>query len=248
MGFFEDLKRRIADVRRPGSNEVKKDVLEENDDSTSDEQEILQVFDGPLKRFPSNRSEVYEMYGRAPKDSNPAHKKWPRAKMMIAKNLPGNWNHESHRLYVLAFIEPYLREALSRCEMLNVLNAINTLGCYNHRNIRHRKNGPLSYHSWGAAVDINSRQNKALHRSRKQLAPPFSKQYLDVYPNHIPFKLVRAFKSVGFSWGGDWGHDDWLVLVDDEGIGWDADKIKWPSDWKDVSYYDPMHFELISRK
>ena len=247
MGFFEELGRIVANCRRPGSNEVKKNTLEENDDSvdTGSRHDVLVDFDGPLEKIPSKRSEVYEIYGRAPKDTNPAHRRWPKAKMVVSKNLPGRWNNGSGKLYTLAYMAPYLREALSRCERLGVLNSIETMGSYTHRHVRHNKSNPLSYHSWGAAIDINPKDNRAFLKSKiGEIAPPFSQSYLNRWPKHLPLEVVLAFKSVGFAWGGDWGHDDWEDKARLLGSGYISAP---PEDWGNVGFYDPMHFELISR-
>ena len=66
-------------------------------------------------------------------------------------------------------------------------------------------------------------------------------------PAGIPYELVKAFCSVGFSWGGDWGNNGWIDLVEKLGIGWD-ERVNLPGDWGSAKrYVDPMHFELTSR-
>jgi hypothetical protein len=247
MGFFEELRAGIGSIGNKG--EGKTPELDDILTWVSDLNEIdNEPFDGPLEIIPGSRNKVFEIYGRAPKDKNPAHvAKWPKAKMTTAKNLPGSWNSGKGKLFMLAYMEDYLREALRRCDSLDVLNSIERMGCYSHRHIRHNTANPLSYHSWGAAVDINPKDNKAISKKKQQVAPPFSKQYLKVWPNHLQLKVVRAFQSVGFAWGGDWGKTDWYEWVKKHGIGWDADNIQWPDDWRRVTFFDPMHFELIRR-
>lgn len=259
MGFFEELRRRLD-----AFNEIGKCV---EDDVVDNErialEELLQLpdFVGPLESIPKNRSQVYSIYGRAPKDRNPAHTKFPKAKLTSVRNLPGKWNSNSGKLYTLAYMEEYLREALSRCERLGVIDEVWKLGSYNHRHVRHNTNNPLSYHSWGAAIDVNPPDNFATSITKETIWPPFSKQCLERYPNHLSLQAVMAFKSVGFSWGGDWGRDDWYSCVKLYGIGWDAEdlsmvevigqgrvrKFKWPEEWNTMTFYDPMHFELLQR-
>lgn len=211
----------------------------------------LPIFEGPLDKFPQNRVEVYEIYGRPSKGVDKTKftggmdcSKFPKAKMHVAENLPGNWNSKP-RLYMLSCMEAYFREALRRCDELGVLDYITKIGCYNHRNINFDSNKPLSYHSWGSAVDINGGSNKI---KRGKIPPPFSRQWIELYPNGVPFQLVLAFKSVGFTWGGDWNNESWIEWIRMFGIGYDApDDNNWPKGWKGFGYTDPMHFELKGR-
>ena len=58
-------------------------------------------------------------------------------------------------------------------------------GCFN---IRNKKGGKTkSLHSWGIAIDINSKGNG------------FGEKPI------MPQQLVMCFKDAGFEWGGDWG-------------------------------------------
>lgn len=59
-------------------------------------------------------------------------------------------------------------------------------GCFVPRHILWNKNKPLSYHSWGIAIDINVKDNG-----------------YGVKPTQEP-ELVYLFKKYGFIWGGDW--------------------------------------------
>jgi hypothetical protein len=121
--------------------------------------------------------------------------------MTTAKNLPGSWNNSSGKLYMHKLFEPYLREALRRCRATNTLDEIVTMGCYNFRHQRHDKARPLSYHSWGIAVDINSLRNKAVNIAAPR---PWGPQWMEIWPLGVSEGLVAAFESVGFSWGGRW--------------------------------------------
>ena len=59
-------------------------------------------------------------------------------------------------------------------------------GCYNPRFIGRDPDGRLSAHAWGAAVDLNAAEN------------PLGQE-----PAMHP-RVVQAFLSAGFVWGGDW--------------------------------------------
>lgn len=189
---------------------------------------------------------VYQTYGRPPKETD-SHLEYRKAVLVTAKNLPGTWNSNSKKLYVHEDMEPFLREALNRCEELGVLSYIEKLGSYNHRRMRHDKDAPLSLHSWAIALDINASDNFPVYRSKVNCPPPFSKDWLKLYKKGMPYELVMAFKSVGFAWGGDWGNDEWQKFVEAHGVGYDHNSVGSPQDWRKVKYVDPMHFELVKR-
>ena len=196
-----------------------------------------------LPDFPqgNNRSEILAYYGSPPKRRFPNHK---RAKMVIVEDLPGGWNNGKPRLYMHSKVEAPLREALEQTFTAGCLNYIERMGCYVHRHMRHDKDMPLSYHSWGIAFDINSSDNRS---RRKGVPMPFSQQWHDAYPFGVPRELVIAFKDAGFSWGGDWGNSQWEGLprgydMHDEAFA--TELAQWQAD---VSYCDPMHFEGTNR-
>lgn len=116
---------------------------------------VAQEFDEPLDALPTTRSEVRRVFGRAPKEPPITYE--PKAELAVY-TFPGSWNgrEKNPRLYVHTLFEPYLREALKLCSMLDVLHTIESIGAYNHRHIRHNINNPLSLHAWAIAADINS--------------------------------------------------------------------------------------------
>lgn len=199
---------------RHGELDTKKLLPPDTRDTGSDLRVLHSSFSGPMERIPQNRAEVYQIYGDPGTVAKPkgAFKK----RLVVARDLPGLWNKGSGRLYVHELMEPYLREALRRCELVGCLDEITKMGCYVLRHQRHDAKRPLSYHSWGIAVDINPEQNRA----KRLLAPvtPHCGAWRDLWPEGVSQRLVDAFKSVGFSWGGDW-----------------------------QGFVDPMHFELVMR-
>jgi hypothetical protein len=233
---------------------------------------LKESFDGPLSTIPLTRygaRGVYTIYGRAPEETT--NTQYPKAKMLIATGLPGRWNNSSGRLYVLAFMEPYLREALRRCGVLGVLEYFDKLGAYVHRQVRFDESAPLSLHSWGCAVDFNTSDNIVRYLSPTwknasrvvipgpslvarygPIPPPYSKIWKSLWPKGVPYKAVLAFKSVGFEWGGDWGRSKWEKLVEVYGEGYEESDLDYSQswvkeavdEWKTISFIDPMHVQL----
>lgn len=137
------------------------------------------------------------------------NKKWEKRNLVLVKGLPGYWNRKNKRnmrnncrLYVHKKMAPALVEALRRCEVYEVLDYIEQMGCFKWRTKSTSSN--LSTHSWAISVDINQRDNR-LKRYRRGTAPvPWSDEWWEVWPKGVPELLVKAFKEAGFSWGGDW--------------------------------------------
>jgi hypothetical protein len=61
--------------------------------------------------------------------------------------------------------------------------------------------GQTSMHSWGAAIDINTRFSDYWLWRRGGGDPP-------PYVNRIPSVIVEVFERHGFIWGGRWAHFD----------------------------------------
>lgn len=82
---------------------------------------------------------------------------------------------------------PPLIRAMRELRARGLAGAIhNFAGCYNARTVLRSRTGPISHHSWGAAVDINSIRN------------PYGA------PPHQHPQLVAIMQAHGFTWGGRW--------------------------------------------
>jgi hypothetical protein len=94
-----------------------------------------------------------------------------------------------HRIYCNRDLVEPLRQALTLVVQRGLSRKIKSWdGCFN---IRQKRNGKgLSLHSWGLAVDINSRWNLMGQKSRQDPA------------------LVACFTESGFDWGGVWSPPD----------------------------------------
>lgn len=160
------------------------------------------AFLGPLGALPRGQAAIVEVFGDPGLTRAVPDPRWERTNLVVATGLPGRWNSGKGRLYVHRLVEPYLREALERCDESGVLEYITRLGCFNFRHMRHDPRMPLSRHSWGIAFDVNSPDNAGKYITHPP--KPFSPAWRDLYPRGVPEALVWAFESVGFSWGGRW--------------------------------------------
>lgn len=165
---------------------------------------INEPFDGPLAQLPSNRRDVYRIFGN-PSNGSKVDKKWFKENIRTyrkAMALPGVDPHRYVKIHKLA--EPYMREAMRRATEACPDYAIKKFACFNYRLMR--SNNRLSYHSWGIAMDINPDDNPAIRYDTPMDKPePFSPLWHELRPNAMPREFIEAIKSVGFSWGGDWG-------------------------------------------
>lgn len=237
-------------------------------------------FDGPLERLPRTRAQVYSVYGTPPK--GPRSAKHSRAPLEVFRNLPGTWNNAENgacKLYMHSLFGPYVREALRRIELVLGSVPIKQMGAFHHRHMRHDDRNPLSYHSWAIAIDIDHKHNRGVDwfpryqrkingvwkscpaqvAKRGPVPLPFSLGWLSVYPEGMPYEVVRGFLSVGLCWGGTWSYDDrlWIDLVEKHGVGYDptvlfgedlAEYQRATELWKKAKpYVDAMHFEGIDR-
>lgn len=176
------------------------------------------MFDGPLKRVPTNRAEVYEIFG------NPGavrlDKAWKK-KNIVKLKLPDVKNN----LWVHKLAVPYFREAYRRA--LRVSNyKPEKAGTFNFRHIRHDPKRPLSMHSWGIAVDFDASKNWYKVYKRGEAPQIDTTEYKRQWPAGVDRAFVEAFRSCWFTWGSDWDNDG---RTDDH------------------SFLDPMHFELVWR-
>lgn len=160
-------------------------------------------FDGGLDAIPIGRRGLVETFGDLGEtfDSKGAIKVsrvWERASMTLARELPGY----ARPLYVHRLAEPYLREALRRATWVAPDWAPGKIGCFNPRRQRHSASLPLSLHSWGVAVDIDSDDNPG--RNLRDRVEPWTGAWTRLYPRGLPREVVEAIESVGWEWGGRW--------------------------------------------
>lgn len=176
---------------------------------------------GPLGDVPRGRERAMLVYGN-PTRGGKLDPAWERRSMVVSTGLEGAWNDGRGRLYVHRLVEPYVREALTRCAVAGVLVDVERLGCFNYRHQRHDPERPVSYHGFGVAVDLNSERNRGVYFSGD---PPacFSRAWWACWPRGMSEALVDCFESVGFTWGGRWrGRDS-----------------------HGRAFVDPMHFQLV---
>jgi hypothetical protein len=106
----------------------------------------------------------------------------------------------------LALVEERInREARTDPEVRRWINSITTVSAWNWRNIAQTES--RSYHAYGAAVDLLPANFRSLGESYWLWAADKNLEWwLVPYEKrlHPPLKVVRAFESYGFIWGGKW--------------------------------------------
>lgn len=170
-------------------------------------------WDPPLHHIPTNRAEVYEVFGDP--GTVRIDRAFERKNLVVARDLPGDWNKNRGRLYVHRKAEPYVREVLARLERARLLVEIEKIGCFNFRHMRHNPRLPLSLHSWAIALDINPADNAAHYFKRGDRPEAFSEGWWGIWPTGLSEEIVFCFEEVGWKWGGRW-----------------------------KTFVDPMHFQL----
>ena len=161
---------------------------------------VKERWDPPMD-VPQSRREALRVYGNP--GAGKVDPKWERENMTLVRNLPG----PRPKLYIHKLAEPFLREALARAVENGTADYIERMGCFNFRHQRHDIRRPLSYHSFGVAVDINPRSNKAVYSPAESPLPaPWTTGWWEVWPNGVPQGFVEAFESVGWTWGGRWNN------------------------------------------
>jgi hypothetical protein len=186
-------------------------------------------WDGPEESQPKSREQV-EYFGNPETQpgSNQMSKTWYRKHIIECHQsngnrlpgIPAKWYIKVHKM-----VEPYLREALRRCEITSDY-AINRMGSYNFRHMGNDPGRSLSMHSFGAAFDVNPPDNSGMHYSRGNSPSAYSDRYMKRWPKGVPAEFVQAFNSCGFAWGSDWNEDGRT---------------------EDHTFLDPMHFEWVAR-
>jgi hypothetical protein len=134
---------------------------------------------------------------------------WEQENMVIVTDFP---LVEPRRLYVHKLIAAPLRAALALCEAIGGYE-LRTIGCFNPRPKRSDPN-QLSLHSFGIAADLNAATNPPL----VGCPPDDPRRKFDSGTFDMPEAWVNAFRSLGWTWGGDF-----------EG-----------------RYFDPMHLQYAS--
>jgi hypothetical protein len=203
--------------------EMAPDLQVGDDPPDPEPNEAWPLFDGPLgivkTAHPRSTGTYYEYaidvpvgwketiatYGdpnvtHGPKGKVIVNPKWERANMMLARNLPFG----IAKLYVHRKVEPYLREGLRRAEVELRRAGLDweplKVGCYDPRHQRHNSKLPLSDHTLGIAIDVDS----ALNAPKTTDVRPFTPDWHRLWPGGLPKQFVEGLKSVGFDWGGDW--------------------------------------------
>lgn len=227
MGWLNAIFQRVpaAALGPPGPhpNEGLRDLRPESAD-------VRQILTAPVPpewlKVPDGMKEAIELYGDPGANGGRPDKRWERDHLVVLRDLPGTWNNQPSgqcKLYVHKAITVPLREVLVRLERADLIHHVETLGAFCFRRIRHQKTGPLSYHSFAVAVDVNAAKNfgvvdhpKFLSRQNQPVPEPFSEGWRKIWPDGVDENVVSAFEACGAKWGGRWR-----------------------------GYVDPMHFQWV---
>lgn len=178
-------------------------------------------FDGQIAHRPRDRNEVIAAFGdpsRGGLYTENADPTW-RAHNIVELHGADAFLPVLARSYfpIHHEIEPYAREAFKRAEAAapGYVQRPGTWG-FNFRHMRHDPSLPLSYHSWGIAIDVNPDDNVAASFKPDERPAPWSLVWMKRWPRGVPASVVAAFESCRFSWGGRW-----------------------------TGFCDPMHFEWV---
>lgn len=171
------------------------------------------AFDGPLVYSPKSRTEVYDLFGNP--GVGAVDGAWEKANIVTTRDMPGipsKWYFQCHKL-----VEPYMREGLRRAKLAAPSYVIERAASFVFRHMRYDPSMPLSYHSWGIAIDIDPDRNFAKTFKPATATPaPWSPAWNAIWPKGLPQAFVEAMESVGFRWGGRWKgfcdpmHFEWL--------------------------------------
>lgn len=129
--------------------------------------------------------------------------------------------HESHAPAIVdVFAQLFAdRFPIERMQLVDDFGAddaasmrMNNTSAFNCREVSGRP-GVMSAHSWGSAIDINPRVNPWVKGAH--IDPPEGASFVDrsrpivggVFRDGV---VVRAFRGIGWGWGGDWSDSvDW---------------------------------------
>lgn len=159
---------------------------------------------------PKGRAELYAFYGRPEIGRKPDGKGWEivdpvgyeAAHLVTARNVPFYSKPlHMHRSVIVPFFA-----AMELAGLAAPSYDFAEIGCFNQRPTRTAQRRiaeglietvgigeGISFHAFGAAFDINPERNP----------------WQEVIPGRalicdLPIAVIAAFKSIGFTWGGDW--------------------------------------------
>lgn len=193
---------------------------------------VWPAFDNPLIEFrPNTLAEVIHLFGdpsgggkfREREKPDPA---WRKKNVVDchpsnAPKYPEILPQLRHRYWAVhKLYEPTAREGLHRVELVAPGYITKDGGTWAHV-YRHKRDDPdmsISLH-FALATDIEPERNKAHTFKPGKTPKPWSKEWMEIWPDGVTREIVDAMKSVGHEWGGDW-----------------------------IGYVDPMHFQACGSR
>lgn len=141
---------------------------------------------------PKGKKEVYALYGDpanciSPKMYWREHGQFVHINKEAYAHIP--WLRQHGGFWAHKLVTPMLRDIFQEIANKRLAGFVHTFdGCYCHRNVRGGRR--LSFHAFGAAVDLNASENPLGSESRMHTG------------------IIDIFKNHGWIWGGDFKRKD----------------------------------------
>ena len=151
------------------------------------------------------QAQLVERYGDPGVGRSEPDPAWVKANIITRQGkrafpgVPARWYFMCHRL-----VEDRLQAGFAAAQVACPEYKITTAAAFVFRHMRHDVRAPLSWHSWGVAVDIDAPKNAARSFEVGKEPKPWSKEWMRLWPDCMPQPFVEAMEAQGWEWGGRW--------------------------------------------
>jgi hypothetical protein len=169
-------------------------------------------------KIPSGYAEIERVYGKFEWDdldndlgaAITIDPEWIRAHIVALKPSELPDGVLPRPVYLHRLVKEPLRAALIAATVAKPGYRILRSASFVPRHKSHRRDKPLSLHSWGIAWDLNSRTNRygaSLPLPPDMISHPAASIDTERYYD-VPAEFVSAFEREGWEWGGHWKTPD----------------------------------------